>query len=142
MMISLACDNRKFVVQREGKVLFNQYNGPDDPPVPMPGTVAPRPPLRDRLEPEITRHLHGGWLPMPVITATNDRVVYRQTTFVAPLGEPAPGRPRWVHDRAVGVVEFAVKNEGAGRVNDVSVSTLPASPARPSRFARRRRTSS
>ena len=36
MMISLACDNRKFVVQREGVVLFNIYNGPDDPPVPMP----------------------------------------------------------------------------------------------------------
>ncbi len=61
-----------------------------------------------------TRHLHGGWLPMPVITATEDTVVYRQTTHVAPLGEPSPGSPRWVHDRAVGVVEFSVKNEGAG----------------------------
>ncbi len=116
MMISLACDNRKFVVQREGEVLFNSYGGPDDPPVPMPEQWQLVPRYGTGASLKTTRHLHCGWLPMPVITAREDGVVYRQTTYVAPLGEPSPGSPRWVHDRAAGVVEFSVKNEGAGEI--------------------------
>lgn len=31
-MISLACDNRKFLVYREGSIVFNEYDQPDDYP--------------------------------------------------------------------------------------------------------------
>ena len=69
MMLSLACDNRKFVVQREGEVLFDTYIGPDDAPVPIPEQWQLVPRYGTGTSPTITRHLHGGWLPMPVITA-------------------------------------------------------------------------
>ena len=39
MMLSLANDNRKFIALREGGILFDQYDRPDDPRAAFPGTI-------------------------------------------------------------------------------------------------------
>ncbi|WP_165226463.1 NPCBM/NEW2 domain-containing protein [Aquisphaera insulae] len=111
MMLSLACDNRKIVADREGDVRFDASRGIDDPPrdIPDQWRLEVRPGTGGKLD--ITRRLHGGWLPMPTTTTREGSVVYRQTTYVAPVGEAATDRPAWVRDRAVGIVELAMRNE-------------------------------
>ncbi len=83
MLISLACDNRKFLVYRDGSVSFNEYDRADDPPGTSDGVhtwVDQRRPMaicaefRRRQPLSITRHLDGGWLPMPVTTVKDKNV--------------------------------------------------------------------
>jgi hypothetical protein len=121
-LISLACDNRKFLVYRDGSVIFNEYNGPSDYPGESDGihTTAANvgqwrftPTFGSGQPLQIARHLRGGWLPMPVVTATDKGVVYQQTTFVAPVGDAPPDKPAWLRQRALGVAEYTVTNTGS-----------------------------
>ncbi len=112
-MLSLACDNRKFVVEREGSILFDLYQRPDAPGpggefgcklAVQFGTGKPQ---------DLKRHLDGGWLPLPVTTVKQGGIVYRQRTGVMPLADkvpvpPAPGS--WMPQQAACVVEFAIDN--------------------------------
>ncbi len=120
-LISLACDNRKILVYRDGSIVFNEYNGPSDFPGESDGihTVAANigqwrfaPSFGSGQNLQITRHLAGGWLPMPVTTLTDKNVAYRQTTFVAPVDEAPAGGPAWLRQRALGVAEYVLKNNG------------------------------
>jgi hypothetical protein len=109
MMLSLACDCRKFVAEREGRVLFDSYEKFDDPerPIPKQWQLVPRF-GRDQGQ-QISRHLTGDWLPAPTTTRTEGDVTYRQCTYVAPVEEAAPpDSPRWVRQRAVAVVDFSI----------------------------------
>jgi hypothetical protein len=120
-LISLACDNRKFLVYREGSIVFNEYNGPSDFPGESDGihTVAANvgqwqfvPQFGNGGPLQFTRHLRGGWLPMPVTTATQGNVSYQQTAMVAPVGDAPAGGPAWLRERAMGVIDYVVKNNG------------------------------
>ncbi|MBN2577821.1 MAG: NPCBM/NEW2 domain-containing protein [Pirellulales bacterium] len=119
MMISLACDNRKFLVYRDGSLVFNEYKHSDDYPGENDGihTVAANigqwrmvPGFGGGQGLQISRRLAGGWLPMPVTTVKDKNITYRQTTFIAPVGEAPAGKPVWYRDRALGVVEYAIIN--------------------------------
>ena len=113
MMLSLACDNRKFVAEREGRVIFDLYDRPDDPPRDMPSQCQLVPRFGDGKNGKklaLSRHLDGGWLPLPVTTWNDQGLFYRQKTFVAPEGEPLPGGFAGLRRRAVGVVEYSVEN--------------------------------
>jgi len=113
MMLSLACDNRKFVVHREGAIVFDLYERPDDPPRDIPKQLQLVPHFGAGQTKQLTRRLDGGWLPMPVTTVSDSGVVYRQRTYVAPLdGGAAPQDPAWLRDRAVCVAEFTAENPG------------------------------
>ncbi|MBN1851379.1 MAG: NPCBM/NEW2 domain-containing protein [Pirellulales bacterium] len=113
MMLSLACDNRKFVVEREGRILFDTYVKFDDPERPMPQEWQLVPRFGDREDHAVSRQLGGGWIPMPVTTVIEGNCVYRQCTYVAPIDdEPPSGSPSWVRQRAVGVVEYSIENQG------------------------------
>ena len=138
MMISLACDNRKFVVQREGEVLFNTVQRTGRPARPHAGTVAPRPPLRDGLEPEnhapFTRRL-----------AAHARD-HRQGTIVSSTGRPRMSHRSANHRQGLRVGFTTERSEwsssrsrtkGPERLEHGSLSASPASPTHPSRFARR-----
>jgi hypothetical protein len=122
MLISLACDNRKFLVHREGSIQFNEYNRPDDYPGESDGihTTAANvgqwrftPAFGVGRPMELARHLSGGWLPMPVTTWKDKNVTYRQTTFIAPVGEASADKPAWFREKALGVAEYSIKNAGA-----------------------------
>jgi hypothetical protein len=69
-MLSLTCDNHKFIVGREGDVRYQSF-------FMSPG-------FGSGSNQEFKRSLDGGWLPMPAIAVRDGGVEYRQTTFVAP----------------------------------------------------------
>ncbi|MHB8863951.1 MAG: NPCBM/NEW2 domain-containing protein [Pirellulaceae bacterium] len=114
MMVSLACDSRKFVAEREGRLLFDSYNQFDDPERPIPTQWQLTPRFGRVPDQQIARHLTGAWLPAPTTTVTQGDLTYRQCTYVAPVDEQAPtDSPAWVRQRAVAVVEWSVTNQGA-----------------------------
>ncbi len=93
-MLSLAYDNRKFIVRRNGALGFEEYEHPDDAPLPPPGgnwlaasqwQLVPR--FGSGTNQQVTRHLCGGWLPMPQTTITEANLACCQTTYVAPVGK-------------------------------------------------------
>lgn len=89
MLLSLACDNHKFVAQRDGGIL--KVALPDTDYSTMVGiktTSRVLPKFGTGKEQEVTRHLDGDWMPIPVTTAREGGVVYQQRTYVAPFGSP------------------------------------------------------
>jgi hypothetical protein len=102
MLLSLACDNNKFIVEPDGTVLIESHGKISEGLGFKFGTSS-------KLE-AVTR-LHGDWLPIPIRTAQEGDVSYKQTTFVVPYGneDPAPSL-RWLNRRALGVVEYCVEN--------------------------------
>lgn len=119
-MLSLACDDRKFVVDRDGTVTFHLYSSPDEPLAKKDYYLAKfpyrvRPTFGDGpVRPEqISRHLDGAWLPIPVSVARVGDVTYRQRTYVAPRdADPPEGAPVWFRERALCVAEYEVINGG------------------------------
>jgi hypothetical protein len=140
MLISLACDNRKFLVFREGSVVFNEFSGPDDFPGESDGihTTAANvgqwqfaPSFGGGGPLEVSRRLHGGWLPMPVTTVKDRAVTYQQTTCIAPVGEAPADGPRWLRDRALAAVDYVVKNGGAEAADArIAVRLVPLQDAK------------
>ena len=116
-MLSLACDERKFVAYRDGPVGFTlkdrasavfdgkTHRGRRSFPyrlVPVCG---------DGTREKLTRHLEGRWLPIPVTSIDQEGVVYRVRTCVAPLDESPPaGAPAWLRQRAACVVQYTIEN--------------------------------
>ncbi len=104
MMISLACNNKKYVVEHTGKIWKNDGVDKDDEGV---VTVAPE----FGSGSDVTRTLYGGWLPVPVVSRTENAVTYNQTTFVAPFDEKAPdGSPWWYRNNSLCVSQITVEN--------------------------------
>lgn len=114
MMLSLASDNRKFVVERDGTITFDVYDTPDQA-VGEPRTYRCR--LAARVDsPAVgssSRHLYGDWLPAPQVDRQAGDVRVRQRTFVAPVEGGPPPSPPWLFDRAVCVAQCVVENAGA-----------------------------
>ncbi len=64
--------------------------------------------------PKLSRHLEGGWLPAPVITATAGGLEYRQRIYVVPFAkENLPTAPRWLNAKPLCMVELTMKNTKA-----------------------------
>lgn len=114
-LLSLACDNRKFEVEREGSIVFNTYDKPDDGRweteyAPGAWTLATKCGIDGRLP--VSRHLEGGWYPIPSAEVIEGDVRYRQTTCVAPSSAPVPSAPIWLRERAACVTQVEVRNAG------------------------------
>jgi len=114
-MLSLACDNHKTIVQREGAV---QFRSSADAPETYPYTLTPR--FGSGRSEGFARRLDGGWLPIVVNEVKEEGVVYRQRTFVAPW----QGRD----DRPLCVVEFTVENTN-DQPASASLALTPAGDA-------------
>ncbi len=123
MMLSLACDNRKFIAHRDGTISFGAAGRADGayPSITVPyrpgfdpTTLACRqirPRFGDGRHEKVTRHLDGGWLPAPVTMVAENGVRYRQRTYVAPVDSgPPSGAPKWYRRRAVCVAEYTIEN--------------------------------
>lgn len=117
MMVSLACDNRKFVAYREGNVAFGVYSGPSDPPIPLPKQWQLATRLGSAAKPAVARYLAGAWLPMPVTRVNEGDVTYQQTTYVAPVGDAPAGSPAWLREKALAVVAYEAINRGGKAAN-------------------------
>ena len=114
MMLSLACDNRKFVAFRNGSVTFEPYSAPDDE-IPLPQKYRYRLDVLHQGEigePE-TRTLRGDWLPAPTSTWRDGNVVYTQCVYVTPLDETPVDPEGWLFTRAACIVELEARVEGS-----------------------------
>jgi hypothetical protein len=107
VMLSLACDNTKFVVERDGTLRFQATTNLTEDWFATAGEI--RPQFGDGQPATVTRSLDGGWLPIPLITAENKGVLYCQRTFVAPSDE-AGSNPARLNRPSVCVSEFTVTN--------------------------------
>ncbi len=110
VMLSLSCDNTKYVCDRDGDVRVHLETTP--PEADWYGTAGVMK-VRFGENPVFQeRHLDGGWLPVPVVVRTDGQVTLRQKTFVAPRDElEAGGRPGRFNRPSVLVAEFALSND-------------------------------
>ncbi|GMW02749.1 MAG: hypothetical protein AMXMBFR84_38850 [Candidatus Hydrogenedentota bacterium] len=115
-LLSLAADNRKFLVQREGEISFDRRRERYDvfeKPVYEPFACLVKPAFGSGPHDFVTRSFQSDWLPVQVLTVSNGGVEYKQRTFVAPYGEEASqGTLAWVQHRVLGVAEFSMLNRG------------------------------
>ncbi|MCC6443994.1 MAG: NPCBM/NEW2 domain-containing protein [Armatimonadetes bacterium] len=104
VMLSLAWDNHKFVVQREGAIQFERHPDSADQllyyPLKYACSLTPR--FGSGANPGLTRRMEEGWLPAPIITIKEGGVAYRQRAFVAPYRNET--------QRPLGVAEFTIEN--------------------------------
>jgi hypothetical protein len=118
VMLSLACDNTKFVVERDGIVRFHpepfewlsMHRQVDWQPWFATGYEL-RPQLGIGKGDKLTRSLEGDWLPIPAISMEKNGIRYTERSFVAPYDqERGPAESRC--SKSVCVVEFTAANEG------------------------------
>jgi hypothetical protein len=136
VMLSLACDNRKFVVHRNGAVVFDEHTRADQAPREIPDQWQLVPQFGSGKELPVARHLAGGWLPVPVTAAAEGPVTYQQATCVAPIGKAPAGAPAWWRERAVGVAEYLITNRGSGQTGVSLALDFAATGKRPLRMER------
>jgi hypothetical protein len=133
MLVSLACDNRKFMVERNGVIHFHLFDAPDTVVGDNALYFGPNLPIF-HLVPQfgdgkgaVERHLDGACLPMPVskTTVSENGLECQECFYVAPLDDKPPaGCPNWFRQRAVGVSEFTIKNTLATEANVSLALTL------------------
>ena len=107
VLLSLACDNAKFVLERDGAIRCVGITNPASSDSEMGLEVKPQ--FGDAKSGKWFRTLDGGWLPIPVISLAQGAVVYQQRSFVAPCDE-AGDNPARLNRRSVGVFEFTLTN--------------------------------
>jgi len=117
VMLSLACDNHKFVVQREGAVQFASSPDLADQmslyPLRHVSEIVPR--FGAGGNEGLRRHLDGGWLPVPVMSVRDGAMEYRERAFVVPYdATPSDDPAGWLNRRPLCVVEFTIENVSAG----------------------------
>lgn len=99
-MLSLACDNNKFVVPREGGVRFGNFEASIK--------------FASGEYKKIRRHLEGGWFPIPITEIEEKGVLYRQRSFVVPFGEDDLTKetpPYWFNPKPLFVAEIEAINK-------------------------------
>jgi hypothetical protein len=107
VMLSLACDNTKFVVDRSGDVNFPVGVVTNNDWFASAGDLHAV--FGDGKQDRLKRHLEGGWLPLPVITVEREGVRYTERVFVAPADADG-ANPTRLNRRSLCVVEFATEN--------------------------------
>jgi hypothetical protein len=107
VMLSLACDNTKFVVERDGTLRFQATTNLTGDWFATAGEMHPR--FGDGQPGALARCLDGGWLPIPIITVENKGIRYCQRTFVAPCDEAGSNTVR-LNRRSICVTEFVITN--------------------------------
>ncbi len=113
VMLSLACDNTKYVVDRNGTLRFHAEANPGEDWYASAGAIVPQwkgdKPFR------YSRKLDGGWLPISVLTWQGDGLFCTEQVFVAPVDEPGdnPARPG---RRGICAAEFKLSNRGTSSI--------------------------
>lgn len=114
-LLSLACDNHKFLQRRTGEIDFEQspeiINCVDHCPTSQ-YSCSLRVEVGSGKREKVTRSLAEGWMPIPTITVDESGVLYHQRTFVAPCDkQPLPtDAPAWPNRKPLCVSEFTIEN--------------------------------
>ncbi|MBN2507058.1 MAG: NPCBM/NEW2 domain-containing protein [Verrucomicrobia bacterium] len=107
VMLSLACDNTKYVVDRAGTVHYPVAPVTRDDWFASAGQLQPV--LGDGAPGPLRRRLEGGWLPIPEMTWTHGGLRCTERVLVAPADDDGPN-PSRLNRAAVCVAEFIVDN--------------------------------
>ncbi|MCX8108764.1 MAG: hypothetical protein N3G20_08170, partial [Verrucomicrobiae bacterium] len=113
VMLSLACDNAKVIVERNGDIRWQTLPGNTTDWAHRAAAVRVR--LENAPQVKRTRKLHGGWLPSPVITTIGGPIWLTQRTFVAPV-DKVEGNPFRLNRPSVCVVELGLTNTSSDPV--------------------------
>ena len=114
-LLSLACDNHKFLQRRTGEIDFEQspeiINCADHCPTSQ-YSCSLRVEVGSGRREKVTRSLAEGWMPIPTITVDESGVLYHQRTFVAPCDKQPPptDAPAWLNRKPLCVSEFTIEN--------------------------------
>ena len=114
-LLSLACDNHKFMLEQDGRVQFPIQTMPEHDMASFGdwGQAARITPAFGTWTGNLqTRHLEGGWLPIVVSTAEQNGIEYKQRSFVAPVGKGDKSSP-WFNDKPLFVAEFTIENKSS-----------------------------
>lgn len=125
VMLSLACDNTKFVVERDGTVRFRTTPDTTTEWFKSAGALDVR--FEDSPKETLTRWLDGGWLPIPVIRREHDGVILSQRTFVAPCDEDGAD-PTRLNRLSIGVVQLSLSGVIRGDVAPLRLSFQAVTP--------------
>ncbi len=108
VLLSLACDNTKYVVDRDGTVRFPTSRDISDDGFGSAGKIQFR--FQAGLPVCQSRQLEGGWLPIPLVKWEHEGLECTQRTFVAPIDEGGtnPGR---IGRRGLFVGQFVLVNQ-------------------------------
>jgi hypothetical protein len=107
VMLALACDNLKFVLERFGTLRFPTTTNTQQDWLSTAAQIEPR--FGDGTPDRFERRLDGGWLPIPTITVEREGVDYLQRTFVTPCDDAGPD-PARLNRRSLCVAEFILRN--------------------------------
>ena len=117
MLLSLSCDNRKFIVERNGTISFTSEYDKSDEFVsnlqPYPCRMIPQ--FGSGKNEKIARYLEGDWLPVPVTEVRENSILYRQRTFVSPASNTPSNEKCDVFMKnalPVCIAQYAIQNEG------------------------------
>ena len=110
MMLSLACDNVKYIVHPDGRIVVpnsdyrRQYTDHSFYILPAYGSGQ-----------NLThfRNLYEDWMPIPVQGYKENNVVYSQRSFVAPTDRMRPNKLDWLKAEPLFVSEFTIENTAA-----------------------------
>ena len=117
-LLSLACDNHKFLQHRGGEIDFEQspeiINTVDRSPT-AEYSCSLRVEVGSGKRENVTRSIADGWMPIPTITVDESGVLYHQRTFVAPCDkQPLPtDAPVWLNRKPLCVSEITIENTEA-----------------------------
>lgn len=113
VMLSLACDNVKYIVERHGKIWYSDVIGGRKQK--ENGTFHIWPSYGFTKDITFSRHLYGDWLPVPVHTFKENGVVYEHRAFVAPASNQRTATLKWLNSQPLFVSEFTIENTTSGQ---------------------------
>lgn len=115
-LLSLAADNCKFLVQRDGSVEFNKdpsiYNAAANAHS-LQKYVCRMTPVFGAVDGgAVSRELQNGWIPIVVTEFRKEQVIYRQRTFVAPYGQDsiAASAHLFANRKPLCTTQFTIEN--------------------------------
>ena len=122
-MLSLACDNEKFVVSESGRIDYFSENKPSDK---NPNRLIRRnvlkvvPTFGTGKAVKKERHLLNDYMPIPVMTLEENGIEYEHLSFVSPYGEQMPDYHPWINRKSLFVTQIQVRHVGkAIQITDI-----------------------
>jgi hypothetical protein len=113
VMLSLACDNVKYVVERNGTIWYSDKVGGRKER--ENGTFHFIPEFGVTKDCLFSRHLYGDWMPIPVHRFSENNVVYEQMTFVAPASRDRAAINDWLRSAPLLVSKFTIENTSSNK---------------------------
>jgi len=121
ILLSLACDNNKFQVNRDGEIIVVDPNIVVNPNYSKPKQnlfrVVPVFGFQEE-KVSVQRTLTDGWLPIPVTIVRQGNLKYRQRTFVAGYQKhDKQEKFSWYNEKPLCVAEYEIQNPETQAVN-------------------------